>query len=102
MRLTAAGIRHRDRLGSGAVVQRHVRGRDRRTDRLQAGVGDGRVAGGVDRTVVCVATRDIVESSRHIDQFLNWDEIQKFDPQKQVEAFNAIKAKKHNKCVLLS
>ena len=37
-------------------------------------------------------TRDIVESSMHIDQFLNWDEIQNFDFEKQLETFNAIEA----------
>ena len=34
-------------------------------------------------------TRDIVESSSHIDQFIDWDEIKKCDPSKQIEKFKA-------------
>jgi len=37
-------------------------------------------------------TRDIVEASSHIDQFLNWDEIQKCDPSEQIEKFKEIQA----------
>lgn len=37
-------------------------------------------------------TRDIVEASSHINQFMNWDEIQKCDPSEQIEKFKEIHA----------
>ncbi len=37
-------------------------------------------------------TRAIVESSKHIDQFVDWDEIQKLDHSTQVDRFKALDA----------
>jgi len=37
-------------------------------------------------------TRDIVEASCHVDQFIGWDEIQKLDPAEQVKKFIEINA----------